>query len=1070
MKIEELKNEILDYKSNILLIGEVGKGKTTIMAKLCHEFIKEENISPLYIPLYAYDGKENFIKRFILKNFLGDVTYGLDSDSAEELLVKFFRESTRTYVLFVDGIDEAISYATGDIYFEINEFVAIENMIVVAAIGSDTVKLDDFVKIRIGQLDTGFLANRIPQYVLLNEKLKTLLHIPCYCSQYIQLTSKNDENNINAPMLMRAFYEEQIAKLSRTLTAVRQDGYYDYVKLVIKSFLPYVCSRLVEINDLSFDEVVCDKLYNRWKEKLTTTEKSVVEYPYSYIDVWKKFGIITFNDTKWHIEEFNRDYFAAEIVVDYINRDIEILKYGNDLMQNGNVVRYIGELLGEDNFEYKTDIYGVRSPIECLLDNYRNIEGQSDVISRFITIMKTCRNKRITADYSGLDLTDTTFFDCDISNSKFEKSRMSQDCIYSCNIDSLICGALFRERDVIAYGGYGTIYKLSIENGISKCVKSHSDGSQIRAGALINNAKYAVTSTWQDIVVTDLENMSVKCVLKHHKHKKTVTCITTSPDDKEFVTVSEDCATIWSVKTRKILKTIHLDIDYDLIKNNVQFVNDRKILFVNKNNDIMEYNLNTDKVDVFFEYKLPVDETIIAIRRDNYYGNILIITTNKIYVYKEEYLKNAKQLLYSGYCVGYDFSNAEIMGIDFYNSMAVITTNEVKSVLVWIENDKIYQRYSGLYPLSLFGFPKLLENKILHVGMFGHCSIFNLDLTEERKIREISLLTDESLIYIGDHSLCFVEGSVIKILDLQSMRCKKTLSFSGVVSGRTKVIIDGVTYLIFSIVGENKIFYYNFKTEECSTWEYQSEHAVASSIDVSLDGKSLLLCDAENYQIWDISELDNPKMIKQETSNAYKCFFVGRTVLEHDCHMQKIRMKAEQCNEFDTHDSAPVFNFILKNGTSQCYVDYDFCDKTIWFYCGADLGEKRVSMKVNPNVSVYKCGTDMFCILDEGHFKFYQLDKSGIPIHKEHMNLYLAEYKDLELHHKHLLLCTIEGSLIIYDNSTMKFYNIKNGKKEKKQVELLPNINVYNADFSHAKFIESDRKFFNKLKNSGAII
>lgn len=1065
--LEIIRKHYNEVNRHMLLIGEKGIGKTTSMIKTIYDMQSEENIVTIYIPMYGFDNSEDYIKRYLLYNYLEMSPEYKDLEFHMMQLKKMLEVSRCKYYFFIDGIHENAFKESSNIYYEINELRSFPNVTMVVSCEYDTDRLKGFKKYNAQKINEKILLDKIPTYLLLNDKLKLLLRTPGHCWKYISLMHKDKSTVSNSSELLKLFYDEQIEKLIDGSTPVYQDGYYDYVKLVMNSFLPYVCTRLVEIKSLYFEESVCDKLFDRWKGRLTTSEKVIAEYSYSYVDVWKRYGILTENNRVYYINEQSRDFFAAKELVNLIEQDVNVLKYADDLYENGNVVMYAGELLKEYEFANKSDIYGPPSPIEQKLNNFRGIfDGCDDIVGKYIEIMKACRNNMITADYSGLNLSLTDFTDCDLKNSNFDGCAIAKTTFFSDSINTMIYGVLYRQNEAILYGGHGCIYIINTKNGISQKILAHSNGENIRVAALINNSNFCVTSTWKDVMVADLLGRKTeKKELKKGTHKKTVLHIEEAPDQKNFIMVSEDCASLWDSRKLKKIKTIHLDLDEDFIKFNVCFINDGNILYVDKSNKVMLYNLSTDKAEEYF-LDFEEDSKIIAVVRDNYYGNIVIITQKKIYVYIEKYKQDSEQMLYDVYTNEYDFSKCEISGVDFYDSKLVISTDEETTILVWIEDGKSYMSYSNIYPICLYSFPKLLQEKILHIGRFGNCSTFNFDLKEEKQIKAPKMLFGEILECLDD-KIYLIERNYIRIFDIKTLKCTKVLAFENVISGKVIKNINGTPYIIFSVLGVNEIFYYNCQLNVCKSWKCEMKYKVASSIDISEDGLTLLLVYGDKIETWDLTDIENPIVIKTLESSALKCALIGDYVLEHNEFTKEVRISNNKYSKtFASNVTAPIFNFTISNRFAKYYIEYDFFKKVVKCYTNntADDFEPYI-IEVEADTSVYKCDADAFCTMYEGNITFYSIDEAG-KICSQPDKVFISEFRNMQLFHQQTLIKKTSNELLIYDGDTIKFYNCK-GKRTKKQIKVMSNVNIYGSEFKNIKLSKEIKKI---IKQNGGII
>lgn len=180
-----------------VLTGGSGSGKTSMLLSLCYEGTKQYDPArpvPVYLPLYAYDGKANYLHRTLLN--LLYFTPGQGWDEANHALTQLLetcingRPSVR---LLLDGADEA----AGDLQPLLSELRSLEQTGGVQIITAARQMLPD---LGLPERQMPPLTNdEIERYLKLHglprpmgAKLDTLLQTPIFLSMYRDICRQTD--------------------------------------------------------------------------------------------------------------------------------------------------------------------------------------------------------------------------------------------------------------------------------------------------------------------------------------------------------------------------------------------------------------------------------------------------------------------------------------------------------------------------------------------------------------------------------------------------------------------------------------------------------------------------------------------------------------------------------------------------------------------------------------------------------------------------------------------------------------------------------------------------------------
>lgn len=450
-----LNNEV---DKNYLIYAGGGFGKTTAMKCLWFVLLdkayKGEKIVPIYIDVKTLNSNGvNPLFEYIYNRYCGiDSDYGKFSDI-------FFENKTSSFAknyifwLLVDGYNEV----TGDLSYKLQNDIrklsmcSNVKMIVSSRTDENSASFTDFKKVILDSLSD----NQIAEYLKnnfnrediepnrINPNLIEILRVPMFLETFV----KTYKVNLDYPHLFDTSIIRKADILDRYTEKILEDLKEQELsteiikkEFAIKYYLPALAFYFIQKETLSISDAEYLKLSfedgSKWdtyfKLYLNSSERAGYKYAFvdgkdEWISIFKnQFALMEKSeDTHTFKHHIWRDFFAAKHIVNAINRgvltDLEI-------SIDENVRHFVGELLKKDgkcecDYESKIDLNSDSSPLEDFMQKYSQ-ELSPLSVSNCVEIMKTSRNNKITADYSNLNLTQASFLNCDLRNSKFNKSKV----------------------------------------------------------------------------------------------------------------------------------------------------------------------------------------------------------------------------------------------------------------------------------------------------------------------------------------------------------------------------------------------------------------------------------------------------------------------------------------------------------------------------------------------------------------------------------------------------------------------------------------------------------------------
>jgi len=413
-------------KKLINLVANGGAGKTYQLVHAYKSFLKNElksSIIPLYVPVNQYDGVSvNYICDYVLSNYIGSIKKSVDQQSRTNLK-KVFENTQNHFYLFVDSIDET-SVFPDRLCTEIEILSEFKNLSIVVSSRAEIEGLKNFKKVSLDGITVSYLEKEINSYTNLNLTLRGLLNLPFYFLKYKEIEDETKQKISSAAELIDEYYKWILEKSQKSVDNMR---YYEFSRFVVEEFLPEFAFALLEKqNFMIFDRLEC---INSWKK---FREENDIIFDKSCILALEDYGIIKkYDKNKYSFSHQNIQSFMASkyLYQLFINESAEFEKQILDVNEQ-QILMFLGEFLGEHHYAKKKNIHDERSPIERLLSKYKGIYdgSSSEIVSKYIDIMKTSRRNECTADYSHLDLRKTRLYSKhspNYENSNFDHCKTS---------------------------------------------------------------------------------------------------------------------------------------------------------------------------------------------------------------------------------------------------------------------------------------------------------------------------------------------------------------------------------------------------------------------------------------------------------------------------------------------------------------------------------------------------------------------------------------------------------------------------------------------------------------------
>lgn len=268
---------------NTVLIGEGGIGKTTLYKQLWYKstniYAHNEPLS-FFIPLNKYDGKTDFIKRYIVSKIKFGGGISTVSDAVKKL-TELMSENKPFMQLMLDGFNEMS--ADGDIIREIDELGKMPGVTVSVSARADTLTdyLKDFTLASLMPLEDGQVCEYLNTCGIAypdDEGLARLLTNPLMLTLYCKSESVFQKSaDVKKAVATR---EEIIYRYLESIVEARKqatpEDMTEQIRLryILKFLFPALCAKANKRAALDFNAIrkICEKDYKRIKSRAFSRE------------------------------------------------------------------------------------------------------------------------------------------------------------------------------------------------------------------------------------------------------------------------------------------------------------------------------------------------------------------------------------------------------------------------------------------------------------------------------------------------------------------------------------------------------------------------------------------------------------------------------------------------------------------------------------------------------------------------------------------------------------------------------------------------------------------------------
>lgn len=1071
MKNKELLDVILDKeKSGFLLYGEGGLGKSTLLNHLSKTLLSIPNTIPIYVDVksIAFDNGKPLIT-YILNTFCGS---GLNDNSFDELINKKTDLFNNYSIYFlIDGLNERFDKIS--LIKDVHLLSKINNAKVIVSSRIDESKnfdlFSDYTKLKIMPLDDKRISFALKNHfgtennlelAKINQSLLDIIRIPLFLVTFFNTYNKDnilpgiyEKNTIRKSEILQAY-------IDKIITDQKEKFESEEIRIIdftIRYFIPSLAFNMVKRNSFTIDENEFKLFRNNiqyFDDLLCGDDNELVsifkENNLNMLAFCKKICALLVGDRDIRfVHQIWRDFFCAYHITNVLkSNDYSELE---ELLSD-DIKCFVGELLGEYKYENKIDLTNPNdmSPIEELMQ--ANYESLSPVmVNNLISIMKLCRKNQIVARYDNLDLSKTTFVDCNISNSSFIGSTISESC--------------FRKN-----GHTGYIYDAFVSNDLKYIISSGFDGKILFwdckthecIGEPLTGHDNWVTSICQlndDIIVSAGADNSVRLwsiserkeLYAFREHTKVVRCVSCSKDGKYFYSVGYDgllCA--WEYSTSRLMFKLQA---HNGRANSVTFSNDKKHIITTGDDGYARVwdCMNGKLVSEFSEHQCQVkyalsipNSNLIASSDQN--GFIKIWDTDDKKVYFEidasnqsieslAITENGNFLISAGYDQKiriYDTNNFKPYGFplighkDWINSVTVkddiiISSGGDQKIMVWDINT--------LMPIE----PELKGNIswIKSIGLYGN----------------------NTLISAGDNK---------KVLfwDLKAQRKMETELYNHTERINTLKISNDKSFIVTGS-DDNTFVVWRKSGNGFKSTKVKGHNSWVRSVAITHDDKYIITGSWDNtIKVWDSSTL------KQ----------VDNTIYGHTASVEALETDKKDEFLYSASDDGTIKKWDL-NSFDECKgydLRHDDCIRSLRLAKNDKLlisaGWDAIIKLWNTDdmashcnyVSIHNSRVDaMNLSADENYLIAGSDDRSVCIIRLSDQEIIFGPYichnntvsDVLFLDDNCFISCSLDGSIIVFDH-----------KNKKILVKLIPlNLNMQKALFSSNVFDKSDTKNFSEI-------
>lgn len=648
LSLKEYLIQDTDYTENYFLYAEGGMGKTTQLLNYNDYLLDRANNGSKTIPIYI-DAKK--LKKS--NSPICDYVEFHYCKGAEDKDILKMLSANRTYcadyefLIIVDGINENTSDTLIAVMGDINDIIeksSGKTRFIVSA--RNERKLNNFKSLKLKPLNETHITDYVKEKFNidnLNNNLIRILQIPMFFRTFIETykdkDSKLPDNYCDNKTIVRKadLLKVFLDKLKNDREEKNAPKEIDIDKLIVDEFLPKLAFEMSKNNAYVITRDTIESIYNELKIEIDEYDyiDEKPNYDPSFSITIRRFSFLNkiSNDNFAFTHQYWRDYFAAQYIVNQIRaKKIDDLIYPID----SDIRRFVGEILGECEFESKSDTVSSMSPVEEFMqNNYSQLNEKPMAIRNLIEIMKTSRNNCITANYSNLDLSDSNFNNCYFRNSNFENSIIDDLTFFNDGHDTEITALLMlNDNKTLVSGDARGIIKLwnietteiinqidikseikflgywNNETIIAICfngtyihynLKTHKftkyrlDVEHIYSVEMSLNNKLIVLNALSGLIILVKKEKHFECIKRINMVGNYVKSFSISPDNKTLIYVysnsGEQFCCLYDAENDKYLPQ-YFHINKTI--NNLFFKNNNKLIIDFEDIGFVEYSLEDD--------------------------------------------------------------------------------------------------------------------------------------------------------------------------------------------------------------------------------------------------------------------------------------------------------------------------------------------------------------------------------------------------------------------------------------------------------------------------------------------
>lgn len=491
--METLRDKIkLDNNDNYILFEQGGIGKTSQMKAVFREIANahEDGMVPIFVDCKSIDfNRKQPLLTHILLKFCGDDcpdNYDNSIVRLKNMLAK--ANSKYKYVFFIDGINEC----ENNKYLVVQDIAKLlkspNNKIIVSSrINEEDIGLKDFKRLKVKEFtdaqiitflnSKGFKDNgNDVELNRLNPNLLKILRVPMFLKLFAETYSADNiftemytSNIVRKADLLQAFINKIFDDKNEQHSS-ENDPEYIKRKFALEQYLPALAYEMMLMHKYSINSEALKNLRiqvfnSNYFERFENEDEVIFENISSIKEInnicIKEFSMLNkSNDNYTFSHQVWQDFFCGKFYELCIKYDI--LEPFENVMPE-SVRHFIGEIIEECNFTNVIDLQiAKKSPLNIFLQKH-NTESYNPLSAlatkNIIDIMKTSRSLKIRGNYDYLNLELTSFYSCNLRNSSFKGTFISESCFIPSG-----CRNSIKQVEFSGNGDY--ILILDIKNNI----------------------------------------------------------------------------------------------------------------------------------------------------------------------------------------------------------------------------------------------------------------------------------------------------------------------------------------------------------------------------------------------------------------------------------------------------------------------------------------------------------------------------------------------------------------------------------------------------------------------------